>query len=94
MQVLVTALAPGLKRLAERAATCFLHLTPTSARAPEPEVLILIGAGFNPASTLIPAWFIWSTSNIVITLVIGSILLNTLGPVVERFGLTVRNAFS
>src|SRR5437016_5264055 len=37
MQVLVTALAPGLKRLAERAATCFLHLTPTSARAPEPE---------------------------------------------------------
>jgi hypothetical protein len=56
--------------------------------------LILIGAGFNPASTLIPAWFIWSTSNIVITLVIGSILLNTLGPVVERFGLTVRNAFS
>jgi|SRR5712691_10146146 len=56
--------------------------------------LILIGAGFNPASTLLPAWFIWSSSNIVITIVIGSILLSTLGPVVERFGLTVHNAFS
>ncbi len=56
--------------------------------------LILIWAGFNPPSTLLPAWFIWSVSNIVITAVIGSILLNSLGPVVERFGLTVRNAFS
>ncbi len=56
--------------------------------------LILIWAGFNPPSTLLPAWFIWSASNIVITAVIGSILLNSLGPVVERFGLTVRNALS
>lgn len=56
--------------------------------------LILIGAGFNPPNTLLPAWFIWSTSNIVITIVIGSILLSSLGPVVERFGLTIRNAFS
>ena len=56
--------------------------------------LILIWAGFNPPATLLPGWFVWSASNIVITIVIGSILLNSLGPVVERFGLTIRNAFS
>lgn len=39
-------------------------------------------------------WLTWSLSNIVVTLVIGSVLLATLGTVVERFGLTTRNALS
>ncbi|MEO8954676.1 MAG: hypothetical protein ABI396_08125 [Ktedonobacteraceae bacterium] len=56
--------------------------------------LILIWGGINPANTLLPGWFAWSLSNVVITLVIGSILLRTLGPAVERFGLTVRNFLS
>ena len=56
--------------------------------------LILIWGGLNPASTLLPGWLAWSLSNIVVTLVIGSILLGTLGPAVERFGLTIRNFLS
>ena len=39
-------------------------------------------------------WLAWSLTNIIVTIVIGSVLLKTLGPVVERFGLAVRNAFS
>ena len=56
--------------------------------------LILIWGGINPANALLPGWFTWSLSNVVVTLVIGSILLRTLGPAVERFGLTVRNFLS
>ena len=56
--------------------------------------LILVWGGFNPPSALLLGWFTWSLSNIVVTLVIGSILLRTLGPAVERFGLTVRNFLS
>jgi hypothetical protein len=52
---------------------------------------ILVRSGLNPPSTFFPGWFVWSLSNIVITLIVGSILLKALGPVVERFGLTVRN---
>ena len=48
----------------------------------------------NPTGLLVPGWLLWSGSNIVVTIVIGSILLATLGPVVERFGLTVRNALN
>ena len=55
---------------------------------------ILVQAGAFPYSALPAAWFVWSLSNVVITLIVGSILLRTLGPVVERFGLTVRNALS
>jgi hypothetical protein len=56
--------------------------------------LILINGGISPMSALGPGWLAWSLSNIIVTLVIGSILLATLGPVVERFGLTVRNALN
>jgi hypothetical protein len=52
---------------------------------------LLVYYHISPASTFYIGWFVWSLSNIVITLVIGSILLKTLGPVVERFGLTIRN---
>ncbi len=55
---------------------------------------ILVQTGVIPSNAFLSAWFIWSLSNVVVTLVIGSILLKTLGPVVERFGLTVRNALS
>ena len=56
--------------------------------------LILIWSGINPLNVLLPGWVAWVASNVVVTIVIGSVLLRTLGPVVERFGLTVRNAFS
>lgn len=55
---------------------------------------ILVQTGVLPANAFISAWFIWSLSNVLVTLIIGSILLKTLGPVVERFGLTVRNLLS
>ena len=55
---------------------------------------ILVQTGIAPANTFFLGWFTWSLSNVVVTLIIGSILLKTLGPVVERFGLTIRNALS
>ena len=55
---------------------------------------ILVTTGIIPPNAFLIAWFTWSLSNIVVTLVIGSILLKTLGPVIERFGLTTRNALS
>jgi hypothetical protein len=36
----------------------------------------------------------WAISNIIITVIIGSILLRSVGPIVERFGLTIRDLFS
>lgn len=55
---------------------------------------ILVQTGILPSNAFLAAWFVWSLSNVVVTLIIGSLLLRFLGPVVERFGLTVRNAFS
>ena len=55
---------------------------------------ILVQTGVLPPNAFLSAWFVWSLSNVVVTLIIGSVLLRTLGPVVERFGLTVRNALS
>ncbi len=55
---------------------------------------ILVQTGVAPANTFLLGWFTWSLSNVVVTLIIGSVLLKTLGPVVERFGLTIRNALS
>ncbi len=55
---------------------------------------ILVAGGLNKPELLLPGWFSWSASNIVVTIVIGATLLATLGPVVERFGLTTRNALS
>ena len=53
---------------------------------------ILVQGGIETPSTFLFGWFAWSLSNVVVTLVIGSVLLKTLSPVVERFGLTVRDA--
>ena len=55
---------------------------------------ILVQTGIASVNTFLPGWFIWSLSNVIVTLIIGSILLRTLGPIVERFGLTIRNAVS
>jgi hypothetical protein len=55
---------------------------------------ILVATGIAPANTFGLGWFTWSLSNTVVTLIIGSLLLRFLGPIVERFGLTVRNALS
>jgi len=55
---------------------------------------ILVTTGVIPPNAFLSAWFVWSLSNVVVTLIIGSILLRTLGPVVERFGLTTHNALS
>ena len=55
---------------------------------------ILVTTGIVPVNAFGLGWFAWSVSNVIITLIIGSLLLRFLGPVVERFGLTVRNALS
>ncbi len=52
---------------------------------------ILVIGGFNPANLFVPYSLIWIISNFIFTAIIGSILLATVGPVVERFGLTIRN---
>lgn len=52
---------------------------------------VLKQAGVIADNVFFASWFVWSLDNIVITLIIGSILLKFLGPVVERFGLTMRN---
>jgi hypothetical protein len=55
---------------------------------------ILIWTGVVPPSSYYLGWFTWTISNIVFSITIGSILLKNLGSVVERFGLTVRNALN
>ena len=56
--------------------------------------LLLMAFGFIPPDSFGLSWLLWSSTNIVVTIVIGSLLLGTVGPVVERFGLTIRNLFS
>ena len=53
---------------------------------------VLVALGPEPANQFIANWITWAVVNIVVTLVIGSVLLAKLGPVVERFGLTIRDA--
>lgn len=55
---------------------------------------ILVAAGLNKPSLLLPGWFSWSISNIIVTAIIGSNLLAVVGPIVERAGLTIRNLFN
>jgi hypothetical protein len=52
---------------------------------------ILVAFQLSKPELLLPGWFSWSISNVIVTIVIGSVLLRTLGPIVERFGLTMRN---
>jgi integral membrane sensor domain MASE1 len=52
---------------------------------------VLTATGITPPDQFILNWATWSVSNIMVVLVLGSILLSQLGPVVERFGLTVRD---
>ena len=56
--------------------------------------ILVWGTPFLASSAYYFYWFLWSSSNIVLAIVIGSILLKTLGPVVERSGLTGPNAFN
>lgn len=55
---------------------------------------VLVQTGILPSNAFLASWFVWSLSNVVVTLIIGSVLLKFLGPVVERFGLTIRNFLS
>jgi integral membrane sensor domain MASE1 len=53
--------------------------------------LILVVTGQEPGNLFIASWITWSVTNMIIVAILGSILLSQLGPVVERFGLTVRD---
>jgi hypothetical protein len=53
---------------------------------------ILYTIGYVVPKLFIANWITWSATNIIIVLIISSILLTTLGPIVERFGLTIRDA--
>lgn len=55
---------------------------------------ILVQTGIATSNTFLVGWFTWSLSNTIVTLIIGSLLLKTLGPIVERFGLTIHNAIN
>lgn len=52
---------------------------------------ILLQAGFVQPELFLLSWAIWSIGNIVLLLIAGSIILKTVSPLVERFGLTVRS---
>jgi len=54
--------------------------------------LVLLLTGQEPGNAFVLGWATWSGVNIIIVLIIGSILLSTLTPIVERFGLTIRDA--
>jgi Predicted integral membrane sensor domain len=53
--------------------------------------LILVVTGQEPGNLFVASWITWAVTNIIIVAILGSILLSKLGPVVERFGLTVRD---
>lgn len=53
--------------------------------------LILVITGQYPSNLFIASWITWAVTNIIIVAILSSILLSKLGPVVERFGLTVRD---
>lgn len=53
---------------------------------------VLYFAGVVVPNAFLASWITWSSTNIIIVLIISSILLTTLGPIVERFGLTIRDA--
>ena len=55
---------------------------------------ILVGGGLLKPEAYFPSVGIWAISNIIITVIIGSALLGRIGPIVERFGLTIRNLFN
>ncbi len=54
---------------------------------------ILVQLAGAPPNLFLLNWFTWVLSNVIVTIVIGSVLLSTLGPIVERYGLTIRDAF-
>lgn len=53
---------------------------------------ILYTIGYVVPKFFIANWVTWAATNIIIVLIISSILLSTLGPIIERFGLTIRDA--
>ncbi len=55
---------------------------------------ILVAGGLLKPEAYLPAVATWAISNMIITAIIGSALLRGIGPIVERFGLTIRNLFS
>jgi hypothetical protein len=55
---------------------------------------ILVQFGIAPENSFWFAVITWALSNFVLTTIIGTLLLRTVGPVVERSGLTVHNAIS
>ena len=54
---------------------------------------VLTVTGINSPNLFMLNWITWFVSNIIVMLILGALLLSQLGPVVERFGLTVRDLF-
>jgi hypothetical protein len=55
---------------------------------------ILVAGGLLKPEVYLPSVVIWALSNMIITIIIGTALLAGIGPIVERFGLTIRNLFN
>jgi hypothetical protein len=55
---------------------------------------ILVAGGLLTPGLYLASATTWAVSNMIITAIIGSALLAGIGPVVERFGLTIRNFFN
>ncbi|HTK06172.1 MAG TPA: hypothetical protein VL485_03305 [Ktedonobacteraceae bacterium] len=55
---------------------------------------ILVAGGLLKPELYLGSAATWAISNMIITAIIGSALLRGIGPVIERFGLTIRNLFN
>lgn len=55
---------------------------------------LLVWGGIVPPAAFIPSWVAWFVGGTVVITIVGSILLTTLSPVIERYGLTVRGIWS
>ncbi len=54
--------------------------------------ILLVQFGFFEPKLFYFEWFMWSITNMLVVIVIGSVVLARIGTIVERFGLTVHDA--
>lgn len=55
---------------------------------------LLVLGGIVPPNAFYPTWVAWFVGGTIVIAIIGPILLTTLSPVIERFGLTTRGIWS
>ncbi|MEW6622337.1 MAG: MASE1 domain-containing protein [Bacillota bacterium] len=57
-------------------------------------IALLVWGGIVPPAAFVPAWIAWFAGGTIVITIVAPILLKTLSPVIERFGLTVKGVWS